>query len=52
MAPWWIASNMSIGKPPGLAVVFSMSGGAAEISPALAIHNENAIRRIRVALQG
>jgi len=32
MQPRRISSNFSIGKPPGLAVVFSISGGTAEIS--------------------
>jgi hypothetical protein len=31
-----MASNTAIGKPPGLAAVFSISGGTAEIRSALA----------------
>jgi len=31
-----IPSNASIGKPPGLAAVFSISGGTAPMSTALA----------------
>ncbi|MNT76936.1 hypothetical protein D3C72_2159980 [compost metagenome] len=33
---WRMPSNTSSGRPPGLASVLSISGGTAEISPALA----------------